>query len=104
MSAHDQMRAMLDQLMGTGRNGETSRYQVQFNDPKVCKSFLLYCCPHDILASTVHILYRMNYLYFTISIDQAELRTKLFKLFSCKFFYQTFYELKKIAYRHILFK
>ncbi|XP_026822253.1 putative RNA-binding protein Luc7-like 1 isoform X2 [Rhopalosiphum maidis] len=52
MSAHDQMRAMLDQLMGTGRNGETSRYQVQFNDPKVCKSFLLYCCPHDILAST----------------------------------------------------
>ncbi|KAF0770563.1 Uncharacterized protein FWK35_00004807 [Aphis craccivora] len=53
MSAHDQMRAMLDQLMGTGRNGETSRYQVQFNDPKVCKSFLLYCCPHDILASTI---------------------------------------------------
>lgn len=77
MSAHDQMRAMLDQLMGTGRNGnwtmainqrkqfivffnlftgETSRYQVQFNDPKVCKSFLLYCCPHDILASTVSIV------------------------------------------------
>lgn len=22
MTAHDQMRAMLDQLMGTGRNGE----------------------------------------------------------------------------------
>ncbi|XP_060860106.1 putative RNA-binding protein Luc7-like 2 [Metopolophium dirhodum] len=52
MSAHNQMRAMLDQLMGTGRNGETSRHQVQFNDPKVCKSFLLFCCPHDILTLT----------------------------------------------------
>ncbi|XP_001945308.1 putative RNA-binding protein Luc7-like 2 [Acyrthosiphon pisum] len=52
MSARNQMRAMVDQLMGTGRNGETSRYQVQFNDQKVCKSFLLYCCPHDTLSST----------------------------------------------------
>lgn len=52
MSAHDQMRAMLDQLMGTGRNGENNKYQVKFNDPKVCKSFLLSCCPHEILSST----------------------------------------------------
>lgn len=52
MTAHDQMRAMLDQLMGTGRNGENNRYQVKFSDPKVCKSFLLGCCPHEILSST----------------------------------------------------
>ncbi|KAL3273515.1 hypothetical protein HHI36_014955 [Cryptolaemus montrouzieri] len=52
MSAHDQMRAMLDQLMGTGRNGENNKYQVKFNDSKVCKSFLLSCCPHEILSST----------------------------------------------------
>lgn len=52
MTAHDQMRAMLDQLMGTGRNGENNRYQVRFSDPKVCKSFLLGCCPHEILSST----------------------------------------------------
>ncbi|KAF6199479.1 hypothetical protein GE061_007505 [Apolygus lucorum] len=52
MTAHDQMRAMLDQLMGTGRNGENNRYQVKFTDPKVCKSFLLGCCPHEILSST----------------------------------------------------
>ncbi|XP_035905294.1 putative RNA-binding protein Luc7-like 2 isoform X3 [Anopheles stephensi] len=52
MSAHDQMRAMLDQLMGTARNGETNRYSVKFYDSKVCKSFLLGCCPHEILAST----------------------------------------------------
>nr|CAG4652099.1 EOG090X0BOE [Triops cancriformis] len=38
--------------MGTGRNGENSKFQVQFDDPKVCKSFLLACCPHEILAST----------------------------------------------------
>ncbi|KAL0278373.1 UNVERIFIED_CONTAM: hypothetical protein PYX00_000208 [Menopon gallinae] len=52
MTAHDQMKAMLDQLMGTGRNGENNRYHVKFTDPKVCKSFLLNCCPHEILAST----------------------------------------------------
>nr|SVE75335.1 EOG090X0BOE [Daphnia dolichocephala] len=52
MSAKDQMRAMLDQLMGTTRDGESSRYNVKFSDPKVCKSFLLGCCPHEILAST----------------------------------------------------
>jgi len=52
MSAKDQMRAMLDQLMGTTRDGESSRYNVKFTDPKVCKSFLLGCCPHEILAST----------------------------------------------------
>ena len=37
--------------------GEKDRYRVQFDDPRVCKSFLLGCCPHDILASTVSILY-----------------------------------------------
>ncbi|XP_046404476.1 putative RNA-binding protein Luc7-like 2 isoform X2 [Ischnura elegans] len=52
MSAHDQIRAMLDQLMGTGRNGENNRFQVKFTDAKVCKSFLLSCCPHEILSST----------------------------------------------------
>ncbi|GAB6025882.1 Putative RNA-binding protein Luc7-like 1 [Chamberlinius hualienensis] len=52
MSAHEQMRMMLDQLMGTGRDGENNRYKVKFSDSRVCKSFLLGCCPHDILAST----------------------------------------------------
>ncbi|XP_033753204.1 putative RNA-binding protein Luc7-like 2 isoform X1 [Pecten maximus] len=52
MSAQDQMRAMLDELMGTSRNGDTTKYKVKFDDPRVCKSFLLACCPHDILSST----------------------------------------------------
>ncbi|XP_043279068.1 putative RNA-binding protein Luc7-like 2 isoform X1 [Venturia canescens] len=52
MTAHDQIRAMLDQLMGTGRNGENNKFQVKYSDPKVCKSFLLACCPHEILSST----------------------------------------------------
>ncbi|XP_043194357.1 putative RNA-binding protein Luc7-like 1 isoform X1 [Amphibalanus amphitrite] len=51
MSAAEQMRAMLDQLMGTSRDGE-SKLSVRFTDPKVCKSFLLGCCPNEILAST----------------------------------------------------
>ncbi|ELU01945.1 hypothetical protein CAPTEDRAFT_158319 [Capitella teleta] len=52
MSAHDQMRTMLDELMGTGRDGEIDHNRVKFDDPRVCKSFLLLCCPHDILSST----------------------------------------------------
>ncbi|UYV62345.1 LUC7L [Cordylochernes scorpioides] len=32
--------------------GENNRYKVHFTDHRVCKSFLLNCCPHDILAST----------------------------------------------------
>ncbi|XP_048482784.1 putative RNA-binding protein Luc7-like 2 isoform X1 [Plutella xylostella] len=52
MSAHEQMRAMLDQLMGTSRNGESDRHRVKFYDDEVCKSFLLQCCPHEILSST----------------------------------------------------
>jgi len=52
MTAHDQMRAMLDQLMGTGRNGENNKFNVKFHESKVCKSFLLGCCPHEILSST----------------------------------------------------
>ncbi|XP_067645698.1 putative RNA-binding protein Luc7-like 2 [Eurosta solidaginis] len=51
MTATDQMRAMLDQLMGTTRNGDDGR-NLKFSDARVCKSFLLDCCPHEILAST----------------------------------------------------
>lgn len=43
---------MLDQLMGTARNGESDRMGIKFYDNNVCKSFLLQCCPHEILSST----------------------------------------------------
>jgi len=46
------MRAMLDQLMGTARNGPEGASGVKFYDNEVCKSFLCECCPHEILAST----------------------------------------------------
>uniref|UniRef100_A0A3B5L6S9 LUC7-like (S. cerevisiae) n=1 Tax=Xiphophorus couchianus TaxID=32473 RepID=A0A3B5L6S9_9TELE len=51
MSAQAQMRALLDQLMGTARDDET-RQRVKFTDERVCKSHLLNCCPHDILSGT----------------------------------------------------
>merc|ERR1719461_1585895 len=46
---------MLDQLMGTARNGPeegAAGKGIKFTDPRVCKSFLRACCPHEILAST----------------------------------------------------
>ncbi|XP_068100926.1 putative RNA-binding protein Luc7-like 1 [Hyperolius riggenbachi] len=52
MSAQAQMRALLDQLMGTARDGDETRQRVKFTDERVCKSHLLDCCPHDILSGT----------------------------------------------------
>lgn len=53
MSATDHMRAMLDGLMGTARDGtESQRQHLHFTDSRVCRPFLLDCCPHDIFAST----------------------------------------------------
>lgn len=46
------MRALLDQLMGTARDGDETRQRVKFSDERVCKSHLLNCCPHDILSGT----------------------------------------------------
>jgi len=53
MSASEQMR-VLDQLMGTARNGppKSGNDGIKFEDPSVCKSFLMTCCPHELLAST----------------------------------------------------
>ncbi|XP_034049848.1 putative RNA-binding protein Luc7-like 1 isoform X1 [Thalassophryne amazonica] len=52
MSAQAQMRALLDQLMGTARDGDETRQRVKFTDDRVCKSHLLNCCPNDILSGT----------------------------------------------------
>lgn len=52
-------------------SGETGRNQIKFSDTRVCKSFLLGCCPHEILASTVSVSYQNCLLqcpqYFSIN-------------------------------------
>ncbi|VDL59170.1 unnamed protein product [Hymenolepis diminuta] len=50
MSAADQARNLLDELLGATRDG--GKKHIEFDDPRVCKSFLLECCPHEILAGT----------------------------------------------------
>uniref|UniRef100_A0A5S6PZ72 Uncharacterized protein n=1 Tax=Trichuris muris TaxID=70415 RepID=A0A5S6PZ72_TRIMR len=52
MSAQDQIRKMLDELMGTGRDGESRRDIIPYTDTRVCRTFLLGCCPFDVLANT----------------------------------------------------
>lgn len=52
MSAQAQMRALLDQLMGTSRDGDETRQRVKFTDERVCRSHLLDSCPNDILSGT----------------------------------------------------
>ncbi|GAU94392.1 hypothetical protein RvY_06172 [Ramazzottius varieornatus] len=49
MSAKDEMRAMLAQLMGTEVDNTP---KVKFTDRSVCRPFLLGCCPHEVLDST----------------------------------------------------
>jgi len=51
------MRAMLNELMGSDRgdepeNGEKSTGSTRYKDKDVCRSFLLKCCPHEVLTST----------------------------------------------------
>ncbi|KAM9261860.1 putative RNA-binding protein Luc7-like 1 isoform 2-T2 [Cariama cristata] len=72
MSAQAQMRALLDQLMGTARDGDETRQRVKFTDDRVCKSHLLDCCPHDILAGTA-----MDHLESFIA--ECDRRTELAK-------------------------
>ena len=52
MSAQAQMRAMLDQLMGTQRDGGSGSNATRFDNDDVCKTFLMGCCPNDILTGT----------------------------------------------------
>jgi len=46
------MRKMLDELMGTNRDGVQGADAVKFTDPDVCKSFLLGLCPYDLFHNT----------------------------------------------------
>ena len=61
--------------------GDASRCQMKFDDPRVCKSFLLSCCPHDILSSTVS-----DFFYKLSSKDTLPAS----KLSSCLFVYIMF--------------
>ncbi|KAI0978318.1 hypothetical protein GJ496_007803 [Pomphorhynchus laevis] len=46
------MRAMLDQLMGSSADDKFRKKGYTFDHPRVCRLFLLGCCPHEILAAT----------------------------------------------------
>jgi len=50
--ASDHMRKMLDELMGTQRDGASDMDAVKFTSPNVCKSYLLGLCPYDLFHNT----------------------------------------------------
>jgi len=52
MSASEHMRKMLDELMGTQRDGASDMDAVKFTSPNVCKSYLLGLCPYDLFHNT----------------------------------------------------
>lgn len=53
-AAMDEMRAMLDCLMGRDRNeyGKNKKGDYSFKDDEVCKFFLLDYCPHELFPNT----------------------------------------------------
>eukprot|EP00794_Sanderia_malayensis_P002631 gene2631-3045_t len=52
MSAQEQMKKMLDELMGTKRDGENIEDGKTFTDSDVCKSFIMGLCPFDLFHNT----------------------------------------------------
>ncbi|XP_065659545.1 putative RNA-binding protein Luc7-like 2 isoform X1 [Hydra vulgaris] len=48
----DHMRKMLDELMGTQRDGIQDGNSMRFDSPSVCKSFLMGLCPYDLFHNT----------------------------------------------------
>jgi len=52
MSASEHMRKMLDELMGTQRDGASDMDTVKFTSSNVCKSYLLGLCPYDLFHNT----------------------------------------------------
>lgn len=44
------LSAYTEQLMGVGTSSRSS--QLSFTDPKVCRSFLVGTCPHDLFTNT----------------------------------------------------
>ncbi|RMX37836.1 hypothetical protein pdam_00023268 [Pocillopora damicornis] len=52
MTAQEQMKKMLDELMGTQRDGARPEDEVKFSDDRVCKSYLMGLCPHELFNNT----------------------------------------------------
>jgi hypothetical protein len=50
----DEQRKLLDQLMGTGRNGEGGGAK-HFSDRDVCRFYLVGLCPHELFGNTVRL-------------------------------------------------
>ncbi|XP_065178402.1 putative RNA-binding protein Luc7-like 1 isoform X2 [Sycon ciliatum] len=52
MSAQDQMKKMLDELMGSNRNGDICEEEIHFTDSRICKAFLFGACPNELFTNT----------------------------------------------------
>eukprot|EP01054_Gregarina_sp_Poly1_P002652 Gregarina_sp_Poly_1__2651@NODE_1722_length_3466_cov_35_812298_g947_i1_p5_GENE_NODE_1722_length_3466_cov_35_812298_g947_i1NODE_1722_length_3466_cov_35_812298_g947_i1_p5_ORF_typecomplete_len110_score13_51LUC7/PF03194_15/6e33_NODE_1722_length_3466_cov_35_812298_g947_i1406735 len=51
----EEMRALLDSLLGTDRNAlpeQRQNRQQRFNDSDVCRYYLIDFCPHDLFPNT----------------------------------------------------
>ncbi|ETW28130.1 hypothetical protein PFFCH_04481 [Plasmodium falciparum FCH/4] len=56
----EEMRSLLDSLMGKDRNETDSKKKYSFKDENVCKYYLIDFCPHDLFPNTKSDIGRYN--------------------------------------------
>jgi len=56
----DEMRKLLDSLMGPNRNRDKPNASEHFSDEHVCKLYLCGLCPHELFTNTVRTTQRAS--------------------------------------------
>uniref|UniRef100_A0A8C9GDW4 Luc7-like protein 3 n=1 Tax=Piliocolobus tephrosceles TaxID=591936 RepID=A0A8C9GDW4_9PRIM len=68
----EEMRSLLDSLMGKDRNETTSKKKYSFKDDDVCKYYLIDFCPHDLFINTKSDIGRCKNIHSDILKEQLE--------------------------------
>ncbi|SBS86631.1 U1 snRNA associated protein, putative [Plasmodium ovale] len=68
----EEMRSLLDSLMGKDRNETDSRKKYSFKDENVCKYYLIDFCPHDLFPNTKSDIGRCKNIHSDVLKEQLE--------------------------------
>ncbi|SBT80410.1 U1 snRNA associated protein, putative [Plasmodium malariae] len=68
----EEMRSLLDSLMGKDRNETDSKKKHTFKDENVCKYYLIDFCPHDLFPNTKSDIGRCKNIHSEVLKEQLE--------------------------------
>ncbi|CEF68579.1 Luc7-like protein 3 [Strongyloides ratti] len=96
MTATEQMAAVLNELMGTRRNADIgTNISARFDDPEICKYFLVDYCPHDLFINTKSDLGPCSYIHDESLREQYRRSSRYCKLGYERSLYNTLSRLKE---------